>query len=145
MQDHRLWNRYGSCLSNGSKPEEALAAYREALRLRPTYTRAVYNVAVACINIGAYKEAVEHLLDALASQNATEGEKSDQLWTTLSRAFMMMVRHLSLRLKTGAVLTLLQDRQDLSDLTKTRPNIDVFKQEGFDFVSTAAPLHASGS
>lgn len=38
----------GSCLSNGNKPEEALGAYREALQLRPTYTRAIYNVAVAC-------------------------------------------------------------------------------------------------
>jgi peroxin-5 len=46
--DYLLWNRLGSSLSNGSKPEEALGAYREALRLRPTYTRAIYNVGVAC-------------------------------------------------------------------------------------------------
>lgn len=46
--DYLLWNRIGSTLSNGDKPEEALGAYREALRLRPTYTRAVYNVGVAC-------------------------------------------------------------------------------------------------
>ena len=44
-----MWNRLGSSLSNGSKPEEALGAYREALRLRPTYTRAIYNVGVACV------------------------------------------------------------------------------------------------
>lgn len=47
-QDYLLWNRLGSSLSNGSKPEEALGAYREALQLRPTYTRAIYNVGVAC-------------------------------------------------------------------------------------------------
>jgi len=47
-QDYLLWNRLGSSLSNGSKPEEALGAYREALNLRPTYTRAIYNVGVAC-------------------------------------------------------------------------------------------------
>jgi peroxin-5 len=46
--DYLLWNRLGSSLSNGSKPEEALGAYREALQLRPTYTRAIYNVGVAC-------------------------------------------------------------------------------------------------
>lgn len=46
--DYLLWNRLGSALSNGSKPEEALGAYREALQLRPTYTRAIYNVGVAC-------------------------------------------------------------------------------------------------
>lgn len=43
-----LWNRLGSSLSNGNHPEEALGAYREALQLRPTYTRAIYNVGVAC-------------------------------------------------------------------------------------------------
>ena len=47
-RDYLLWNRLGSSLSNGSKPEEALGAYREALQLRPTYTRAIYNVGVAC-------------------------------------------------------------------------------------------------
>jgi peroxin-5 len=46
--DFVLWNRLGSSLSNGSHPEEALGAYREALNLRPTYTRAIYNVGVAC-------------------------------------------------------------------------------------------------
>lgn len=46
--DFVLWNRLGSSLSNGSHPEEALGAYREALQLRPTYTRAIYNVGVAC-------------------------------------------------------------------------------------------------
>jgi peroxin-5 len=94
--DHRLWNRYGSCLSNGNRPEEALEAYREALRLRPRYTRAVYNVAVACMNVGALREAAEHLLDALASQgpqgNGGGGaERSDQCWSTLARVFGEMV------------------------------------------------------
>lgn len=37
-------------MSNGNKPEEALGAYREALQLRPTYTRAIYNVGVACMS-----------------------------------------------------------------------------------------------
>jgi peroxin-5 len=49
MQDYLLWNRLGSSLSNGNKPEEALSAYREALSLHPTYTRAIYNVGVACM------------------------------------------------------------------------------------------------
>lgn len=90
-QDFRLWNRYGSCLSNGNRPEESLSAYQEALRQRPTYTRAVYNVAVACMNIGAHQEAVEHLLGALAGQESAGKETSEQLWTTLRRAFSIMV------------------------------------------------------
>ena len=43
-----MWNRLGSSLSNGNHPEDALGAYREALQRRPTYTRAIYNVGVAC-------------------------------------------------------------------------------------------------
>ena len=48
IQDYLLWNRLGSSLSNGNQPEASLGAYREALNLRPTYTRAIYNVGVAC-------------------------------------------------------------------------------------------------
>jgi len=114
-QDYLLWNRLGSSLSNGNKPEESLGAYREALMLRPTYTRAIYNVGVACkwqvctsndafpdnftfssvgLNIGAHKEAAEHFLSALSMQEAT-GEKSKQLLQTLRRAFHAMVCPLS--------------------------------------------------
>ncbi|KAL4073917.1 TPR-like protein [Scleroderma citrinum] len=117
-RDYLLWNRLGSCLSNGNKPEEALGAYREALNLRPTYTRAIYNVGVACLNIGAYKEATEHFLSALAMQDASgTSQTSDQLWHTLRRALLQM------------------DRGDLLELAKpeNRPNLELFRQQGFDF------------
>ncbi|KIJ18718.1 hypothetical protein PAXINDRAFT_167276 [Paxillus involutus ATCC 200175] len=117
-QDYLLWNRLGSSLSNGNKPEEALGAYREALSLRPTYTRAIYNVGVACLNIGAHKEAVEHFLSALAMQETTGGgQTSDQLWFTLRRAFIQM------------------DRNDLAELARpeSRSKLDLFRQHGFDF------------
>ncbi|KAJ7188062.1 hypothetical protein C8R46DRAFT_1053535 [Mycena filopes] len=117
--DFVLWNRLGSSLSNGSHPEEALGAYREALQLRPTYTRAIYNVGVACLNIGAYKEAAEHFLGALSMQETSgAGETSDQLWFTLRRAFLTM------------------ERQDLADLCQPQTrgsSLDAFRREGFDF------------
>ncbi|KAG2037423.1 hypothetical protein BDR03DRAFT_919923 [Suillus americanus] len=116
--DYLLWNRLGSSLSNGNKPEEALGAYREALNLRPTYTRVIYNVGVACLNIGAHKEAAEHFLSALSMQESTGGgQTSDQLWLTLRRAFIAM------------------DRNDLAELAKpeNRSNLDLFRQQGFDF------------
>ncbi|KAJ7496031.1 hypothetical protein B0H11DRAFT_2155850 [Mycena galericulata] len=115
--DFVLWNRLGSSLSNGSHPEEALGAYREALQLRPTYTRAIYNVGVACLNIGAHKEAAEHFLSALSMQESTGGETSDQLWFTLRRAFATM------------------ERPDLVAMTQpqTRGTLDAFRREGFDF------------
>ncbi|KAG8985369.1 Peroxisomal membrane signal receptor PTS1, partial [Tulasnella sp. 427] len=99
--DYLLWNRLGSCLSNGAKPEEALNVYREALRIRPTYTRAIFNVGVACLNIGAYKEAAEHFLSALSSQKTSSGgvpppdlnaTRSEQLWKTLRKTFESMNR-----------------------------------------------------
>ncbi|KAA1476078.1 TPR-like protein [Dentipellis sp. KUC8613] len=114
-KDYLLWNRLGSALSNGNKPEESLGAYREALSLRPTYTRAIYNVGVACLNIGADKEAAEHFLSALALQESTGGEKSEQLWTTLRRALRTL------------------GRDDLVEITKSNPNVEVFRKEGFEF------------
>ncbi|KZT40591.1 TPR-like protein [Sistotremastrum suecicum HHB10207 ss-3] len=114
-RDYLLWNRLGSCLSNGNRPEEALGAYREALNIRPTYTRAIYNVGVACLNIGAHREAAEHFLSGIAAQQSTGGPSSDQLWTTLKRCFTAM------------------ERPDLVD--KANPGVDlhVFRNEGFDF------------
>jgi len=116
-KDYLLWNRLGSSLSNGNKPEEALGAYREALQLRPTYTRAIYNVGVACLNIGADKEAAEHFLSALSLQESTSGDTSEQLWFTLHRAFLSM------------------KRSDLADLAKpeAKSSLDIFRREGFDF------------
>ncbi|OSC97435.1 peroxisome targeting signal receptor [Trametes coccinea BRFM310] len=113
--DYLLWNRLGSSLSNGNKPEEALGAYREALQLRPTYTRAIYNVGVACLNIGAHKEAIEHFLSALAMQESSGGAKSEQLWTTLRRAFQAM------------------DRPDLAEMAKPETSLEAFREKGFDF------------
>lgn len=112
-RDFQLWNRLGSSLSNGNKPEEALGAYREALQLRPAYTRAIYNVGVACLNIGAYQEAAEHFLSALAMQDSSGSAKSDPLWSTLQRAFMHM------------------NRPDLVDKAKAM-DVEIFRREGFD-------------
>ncbi|EJD52441.1 TPR-like protein [Auricularia subglabra TFB-10046 SS5] len=116
--DYLLWNRLGSCLSNGQRPEEALGAYRQALQLRPTYTRAIYNVGVACLNIGAYEEAAKHFLSALAMQESNggpSGEKSQQLWTTLQRCFTYM------------------NRGDLAEMVRKGAPVDSFRLEGFNF------------
>lgn len=114
-QDYLLWNRYGSCLSNNNKPEEALGAYREALNIRPTYTRAVYNVGVACLNIGAHKEAAEHLLSGLDNQLRVGDSTSDQLWTTLRRCLINL------------------DRSDLVNLARPGTQLGIFKDLGFEF------------
>ena len=64
-QLHLLWNRLGATLANSGRSEEAIAAYEEALRLRPNFVRARYNLGVSCINIGCHHEAAAHFLTAL--------------------------------------------------------------------------------
>ncbi|KIP05602.1 hypothetical protein PHLGIDRAFT_108068 [Phlebiopsis gigantea 11061_1 CR5-6] len=114
--DYLLWNRLGSSLSNGNQPEEALGAYRQALQLRPTYTRAIYNVGVACLNLGAHKEAAEHFLSTLVMQDSTgKGSKSDAVWLTLRKTFTAM------------------GRSDLAQEAKPGADVEVFRKEGFDF------------
>ena len=44
------------------------------------------------LNIGADKEAAEHFLSALSLQDTTNGDTSSQLWYTLRRALLAMVR-----------------------------------------------------
>ncbi|QRV94811.1 peroxisomal targeting signal receptor [Ceratobasidium sp. AG-Ba] len=119
-KDYLLWNRYGSCLSNSNHPAEALDAYREALQLRPGYTRAIYNVGVACMNIDAYHEAAEHFLGALVVQGGGSGGPSgsndnDPLWTTLQRTFVLM------------------DRSDLAEIARGGRNVEDFRSRGFNF------------
>jgi hypothetical protein len=64
----------------------------------PWYTLAVDNVGVACLNLGAYQEAVEHFLGGLAMQGDSVGaggvdaaKRSEQLWSTLRRTLVAMV------------------------------------------------------
>ncbi|KAL5640294.1 hypothetical protein ACGC1H_007535 [Rhizoctonia solani] len=118
-KDYLLWNRYGSCLSNSNHPAEALDAYREALQLRPGYTRAIYNVGVACMNIDAYHEAAEHFLGGLVVQGAGPGgsgtNDNDPLWSTLQRNFVLM------------------DRSDLAEIARGSRNVEDFRSRGFNF------------
>ncbi|KAA1106319.1 Peroxisomal membrane signal receptor PTS1 [Puccinia graminis f. sp. tritici] len=123
--DFLLWNRLGATLANGGKSEEAIGAYQKALELRPTFTRAIYNLGVSCLNIHCYSQAVEHFLAALSfhSKAASVGDRpllasgdgSENLWFTLRRAFLCL------------------DRSDLADLAVPETNLEIFREHGFDF------------
>lgn len=69
-QEHTLWNRLGATLANGGHSAQAMAAYREALVRYPGYIRARHNLAIACLMLGAEREAVGHLLAVLNLQTA---------------------------------------------------------------------------
>lgn len=104
--DCQLWNRLGATLANGGSPELATEAYHKALELRPTFTRAVYNLSVSCLNLGAHHEAAEHLLSALTLQRAQPvpdapdakqaplayAQESEGLWSSLRSIMVMMNR-----------------------------------------------------
>ncbi|KAJ3597633.1 hypothetical protein NHX12_001150 [Muraenolepis orangiensis] len=106
-QDYLLWNKLGATLANGSRSEEAVAAYRTALELQPGFIRSRYNLGISCVNLGAHREAVEHFLEALSLQRqASSGAPgagaaprpvgsaasvmSDNIWSTLRMALSMM-------------------------------------------------------
>jgi peroxin-5 len=99
--------------------EQAIEAYYKSLSLNPTFVRARYNLGVSCINIGVYREAVEHLLGALDMQQGGGVNVSVNLWDTLRRTFILM------------------ERADLADLVGAGQEdggagLDVFRKE-FDF------------
>jgi peroxin-5 len=96
--DALLWNRLGATLANGSKSEEAVAAYRNALERSPGFIRSRFNLGISCINLGAHKEAAEHFLAVLNLQNAGRGPKgessrtamSNNVWTSLRMVLSVM-------------------------------------------------------
>ncbi|KAM8924409.1 peroxisomal biogenesis factor 5 [Pelodytes ibericus] len=91
--DYLLWNKLGATLANGSDSEAAVEAYRRALQLQPGFIRSRYNLGIACINLGAHREAVEHFLEALSMQQQSGGSgnaMSDNIWSTLRMALSML-------------------------------------------------------
>ncbi|XP_018082766.1 peroxisomal targeting signal 1 receptor isoform X4 [Xenopus laevis] len=91
--DYLLWNKLGATLANGNDSEAAVEAYRRALQLQPGFIRSRYNLGIACINLGAHREAIEHFLEALSMQQQSggcESAMSDNIWSTLRMALSMI-------------------------------------------------------
>ncbi|KAF9171775.1 hypothetical protein BGX21_009807 [Mortierella sp. AD011] len=132
--DYMLWNKYGATLANSHNTTAAIEAYFNALNINPSYIRARYNLAIACINLGQHREAAEHLLSALALQNAGDaarglmvgstsklpqsdggvGGMSQNVWETLKMTMYML------------------GRSDLAQRCETSRDLDAFRDE-FDF------------
>lgn len=85
-QDFMLWNRLGATLANSDRSSESVEAYRRALSLSPGYIRARYNLGIACLNLHAYREGIEHFLTCLKQQD------SAAVWQTL-RLALSLARH----------------------------------------------------
>lgn len=115
------WNRLGASLANSNHPEQAIEAYTRALQLNPNFVRARYNLGVSFINMGMYKDAVDHLLTGL-SLHEVEGPDGNgsylnddiqptSLMETLKRAFLAM------------------DRRDLVDQVKPGMKVEEFRKK----------------
>ncbi|WOO80176.1 Peroxisomal targeting signal receptor [Vanrija pseudolonga] len=117
--DYLLWNRLGATLANGGEPEQAVDAYRRALEIKPTFTRAIANLGVACLNIGVHREAAEHFLAALAMQPTdpmgVAAPEAYSLWSTLRRALIAL------------------DMPELAEQARPGTDLNVFRQAGFEF------------
>ena len=88
------------------------------------------------LNIGADKEAAEHFLSALSLQDTTNGDSSDQLWYTLRRALLAMVRSSFFKGCTNFYsIFYKKNRSDLAHLAdpEAKSSLDIFRREGFDF------------
>ncbi|CAN7986346.1 unnamed protein product [Ixodes hexagonus] len=116
--DSLLWNRLGATLANGSRSEEAVDAYRQALLLSPGFIRSRFNLGISCINLGSYREAAEHFLTALNMQSAGRGPLnrqqpntavSENIWSTLRMVFTLLNR---------PDLYKVADRRDLPSLNR---------------------------
>lgn len=99
----KMWNRLGASLANGNRSVDAVDAYQHALDIEPGYIRARYNVGIICINLKAYKEAIEHFLTALnhqATSMARSGinnpnpnsQMSETIWSTMRMAVSLLGR-----------------------------------------------------
>ena len=99
----------------------------------------------AGLNIGCYNEAAEHLLAAIHGQ-VTSSNRSDKklpegdedgsgnLWQTLRRAFLCLVRRFPFSLRSCAFTDGLgtQDRHDLAERAHVGADVESFRNE-FEF------------
>lgn len=139
-QAHLLWNRLGATLANSGRSEEAIAAYQEALTLRPNFVRARYNLGVSCINIGCFDEAAQHLLGALSMHRVVEKEGLDRVKEVLEEGRLSdseVERMVAMNQSTNLMETLRRvfgsmGRKDLAERVEIGMDVDSFRDE-FDF------------
>ncbi|KAG7446285.1 TPR-like protein [Guyanagaster necrorhizus] len=125
--DWLLYNRVGATMANSGHAEDALQYYYRALEMNPTYIRARFNLGISCISLRRYEEAAQHILDALALQDADSAPDSEKLNDKRG----IMSRALWDSLKTACLhiqrldLAVLCDQKDLQGFRDKFTNLDV--------------------
>ncbi|KAK0461267.1 uncharacterized protein EV420DRAFT_1531213 [Desarmillaria tabescens] len=125
--DWLLYNRVGATMANSGHAEDALQYYYRALEMNPTYIRARYNLGISCISLRRYEEAAQHILDALALQDADaapDNEKLNDKRGIMSRALWDSLKTACLHLQR-LDLAVLCDQKDLQGFREKFMNVHV--------------------
>jgi len=85
--DYLLWNKLGATLSYCNNNEEAVGAYYIALEGKPTYVRALANLAISYYALSDFTESLKILIVALKLQPT-----ATHLWDYLKMVFGMLGR-----------------------------------------------------
>jgi peroxin-5 len=88
--NYSLWNKLGATQANSTRADgskQAVTAYRRAIELKPTYTRAWVNMGISYSNQGLYDLAAKYYLKALSLN-----ESANHVWAYLRIALQCMNR-----------------------------------------------------
>ncbi|KAG0169135.1 Peroxisomal membrane signal receptor PTS1 [Apophysomyces sp. BC1015] len=131
-QDYLLWNKLGATLANSRDTPGAIEAYFNALEINPSYVRARYNLAISCINLSQHREAAEHLLTALALQQAGDSNPSSSVMIDQSGNQVSFPNGMSDNVWDSLrMLMFMMNREDLAEQCNVR-NLSAFRGV-FDF------------
>lgn len=88
-----LWNTIGATFANAGSNEEAVKNYQKALELNPNFIRAAHNLAICCINIGCFEDAISFCISCLDKQTQHCPDNADYtvecIWHTLKKALIL--------------------------------------------------------
>ncbi|CAI4049373.1 hypothetical protein SUVZ_13G1570 [Saccharomyces uvarum] len=93
--DEIMWNRYGAILANTKSYHSAINAYNKSKLLRPNFTRARYNLAIAFLNNGDYIKASKTLIEIILLQS----KGTENIKTKMHNKFMQNLKNALIALK----------------------------------------------
>lgn len=85
--DYQLWNKLGATQANYGRCEDAIESYFHALSIRPTYTRARFNLGVSFAKLKDFTESAKSVLSALSINS-----DANHIWDFLGVVFKKMGR-----------------------------------------------------